>query len=393
MISLEDSITLYPDQVWLELPSSDQETAWQQVQSQAYSHAAARDRAFYNTLCLNCLIPWFTEEFDLPESPTPWQPWDELPTVWEFLNGSILEFPHFRIGIIPTDAYPFEQLCIEREWIDIPGWTAHYYLAVQVNVEAGWLRILGYATHRQLKWDNNYDALDQTYSANRLMQNLQAVPLSQAIFPQWQPFAEMPWQSSSDLDQWIERLSKPLYSPRLDLPFSQWSSLIANSETRRSLYQRRTSHLPQTRTKVQLSQWSKYVFETGWQAVTEILNTPLYAIARGTTQRAKLFTLENHAIALIVSREAIAFSTTPESEVGILLEARAIDNQATLPQDLILSVSFQDQINQGDSLEQSISARTTDVAIQLPRLLGTPGEEFSVTLSLGTSSVTEEFVI
>jgi hypothetical protein len=377
MLSLEDSLILYPNQAWLELSPIDQDIAWQQVRSQDYSHAAARDRAFYNILCLNKLIPWFSAEFDLVDAPTPWLSWADLPTVWEFVNGSILEFANLRIAIVPTDTS--EPLCVEREWVDIPGWIAHYYVGVQIDAAAGWLRLLGYASHRQLK-QQSYDPLDQTYSPPRLMQNLQTLWLTQSLCPP--QLAAVPQAQPATL---IDSLSQCLhYSPRLELPFVQWAAVIASDDTRRSLYQRRTASVP-IPTKVRLSQWSHYVFEAGWQAVTDVLHTPVYAVARGTAQRAKLITLNNHAIALIVSREAAA------SEIGILLEARAVGQP--LPPDLVLSVSFQDQFVQGNALEQSISARDRDVAIQLPRLLGTPGEEFRVTLRLGATSVTEEFVI
>ncbi len=385
-LSLEDAVAFHPNQTYLPLSLTDQEAAWQQVQQQAYSKSAARDRAFYNTLCLNTLVPWFIEEFSLPTVPQPWIPDTELPTIWEFLNGTLLNFPSFRIAIIPSDTYPFEQFSVEQEWVDLSDWAAHYYLAVQINLDAGWLKIVGYTTHPQLKHPDHYDALDRTYNLSRttLIENLQTLWLAQTFFPQWLSSIESLFlqnltpQTTPDFSL--------LYSPRLDLPFPQWSAIISHPERRRLLYQHRTTQL-QTRTKVRLSQWSQYIFEAEWQPVSEIFKTPTYAIARGVSQRAKLVILNDTAIALIVSREV----GTP-SEVGILLEARMI-HQPLCPSNLVLSVAFQDQFGQGNWLEQSVSATEAEYTLQLPRLLGNPGEEFSVTLTLGASSFTEEFVI
>jgi Protein of unknown function (DUF1822) len=381
MLSLEDAIIFHPNQTYLPLSHADQEIAWQQVQQHPYSNPAARDRAFYNTLCLNILTPWFIEEFSLQNAPQPWL--SELPTIWEFLNGTILNFPTFRIALMPSDTHPFEQLSVEQEWVDIPEWAVHYYLAIQINLEAGWLKIVGYTTHSQLK-QAHHDALDQTYNlaATTLTEDLQTLWLAHRFFPQWLSNVESRFVQTDAIQSTPD--FSLLYSPRLDLPFSQWAALISHPEQRRSLYQQRTA---QTVTKIRLSQWADYLFEEGWQPVSEILQMPTYAIARGITQRAKLVLLDQTAIALVVSREA----NTP-SEVGILLEARMI-HPVPCPSDLVLSVAFQDQFGQGDWLEQSVSANAIDSSLQLPRLLGAPGEEFSVTVTLGASSFTEAFVI
>jgi hypothetical protein len=381
MLSLEDAIIFHPNQTYLPLSLSAQEIAWQQVQQHPYSNAAARDRAFYNTLCLNILTPWFIEEFGLSTVPQPWT--SELPAIWEFLNGTILNFPTFRIAIIPSDTYPFEQLSVEQEWVDIPEWAVHYYLAIQINLEAGWLKIVGYTTHTQLK-QADYERLDRTYNLaeTTLIENLQTLWLAHRFFPQWLSSVESEFVQNASTQPTPD--FSLLYSPRLDLPFPEWSALVSHSEHRRSLYQQRTA---QTIPKIRLSRWADYLFEDGWQPVSEILRTPTAAIARGMTQRAKLILLNKTAIALIVSREA----NTP-SEVGILLEVRMV-NPIPYPSDLILSVTFQDQDGQSNGLEQSISANMTDSSLQLPRLLGSPGEEFSVTVTLGSSRVTEAFVI
>ncbi len=71
-------------------------------------------------------------------------------------------------------------------------------------------------------------------------------------------------------------------------------------------------------------------------------------------------------------------------KVGIRLEVYPSESQSHLPPDLELSVL-------SDIAEKT--AQPKDNYIRLPKLKGIPGERFSVQVSLGDISVTEDFEI
>jgi Protein of unknown function (DUF1822) len=398
MLSLDDLVTLYPDETWLELSQSEQQSLREQVAAQSYSSPNARDRAYQNLLCLRAVTALLMEDFELAHRPALWLEESDLPSVWDVVNGSAIEINQSRLAIIPCDDTNFEELRVEQEWVDIPTWAAHYYLAVQINTEDGWLRVLGYATHQQLK-QAHHDPLECTYSLDRerLRKDIHALSLVKDWFPPQRLMTEaFPFLSDCAVAAWIKQLSQTtLYSPRLDVPFEQWAMLVSDSEWRKVLYERRSRPL-ETHSKNKLSQWADSIFEPGWQAVTELFDAP-YALSRGTQQRAKPISLGDHTVALIVTREPIAelnSSDRPKnSEVSILLEAKVMGEDAPLCANLRLSVLFHDESGQDDTIEQQIPANSIRSAIQLPRLLGKPGEEFSVTLTLGAFSFTEAFVV
>jgi Protein of unknown function (DUF1822) len=401
MLSLDDLVTLYPDETWLELSSHDRTAVWQQVSSQHYSSPNARERAYQNLLCLQAVSRLLTEDFDLSQPPQIWVEEHELPSIWDVVNGSAIEINRRRLVIVPCDDTNFEELRVEQEWIDIPTWAAHYYLAVQISSEEGWLRVFGYATHQQMQ-RSHHDSLECTYSLDRqqLRKDLHALCLLKDWFPpQNLTIAPLPFLSNRALEGWIKQLSQTtVYSPRLDMPFEQWAVLISDSEWRRVLYEQRSQPTPEpARPKINLGQWAYAIFEPGWQTLSE----PTLALARGSHQRTKPITLGDHTVFLIVTcepTETLIAETLEEPpklcpEMGILLEAKMIGADTPLCANLRLSVLFHDESGNNDTIEQQIPANSFRSAIQLPRLLGKPGEEFSVTLTLGEFSFTEAFVV
>ena len=234
MLALEDLATLYPEQTWLELSPVEQAQAQVQVATQRYSQIAAEARAFHNMLCLNIVQPWLVEELAISE-PILLPDRHQLPSVWEFLDGIRLSLGGMVWVIMPiADTNP-DELRVPQEWVDSPDWAAHYYLAVHLNVEARWIKILGCATHRQLQQAANYDPIDRTYAVSQaeLIHDLLAVTIAQANFPSWEPICNpLLTLSESAASDWLVPLSQPGYSPRLDLPFESWAALITNDRWR-----------------------------------------------------------------------------------------------------------------------------------------------------------------
>ena len=137
MFSLRELSTTYPEQLWLKLSVELQEKAWQR--SQRHSNATARCNAYLNDLCLNTFVPWleaWLEEQSGEENST-FQPScvsifpeSSLPSLWEFVNGSVIKLGKIRLALIPSESNDLEEFCIPQEWVDLPSWRANYYLGV-----------------------------------------------------------------------------------------------------------------------------------------------------------------------------------------------------------------------------------------------------------------------
>ncbi len=143
---------------------------------------------------------------------------------------------------------------------------------------------------------------------------------------------------------------------------------------------------------VNLSQWFKNIFETGWESVETVLGEqatqPALAF-RGNSQvsnlkRCKLLELgsQRESVALIVT-------ITPESEsnTNILIELKPHLSQNYLPTNLQIILLDEEQQAIIDTKVEELKQH-----IQLD-LSGEPGERFSIKIILGEASVREYFVI
>ena len=101
-------------------------------------------------MALNAFLPWLQEESRASKID------------WELVNGTAITIEDSRLLLVPSEAEDLSELRVPQEWIDIPALRADYYLAVQVNVDAGYIRIWAYTTHQQLKNNGCFDPMDRT---------------------------------------------------------------------------------------------------------------------------------------------------------------------------------------------------------------------------------------
>jgi hypothetical protein len=151
-----------------------------------------------------------------------------------------------------------------------------------------------------------------------------------------------------------------------------------------------------------LSQWLTDIVEQGWETVESLLN-PLPELAyrfrsrsncaiadsilgEGSTRRAKVIDLGmqlgGYSVALVVE-----IKPNSEQKVDIVLQVHPVGNQLYLPPLLHLIV-----LDENGLIFLDAQARSADNYIQL-QFSGLPGEQFSVKVSLGDASVTEDFTI
>lgn len=223
--------------LWLEIPQTEQQKAWEE--SQSFSTANRCWSAYLNRLSLNTFLPWLQLEYasDAKTSPNL----AGLRSIWEVVNGVAITFQGMRLVLIPSDAIDLSELRVPQEWVDIPTWTADYYLAIQVNPDEDWMRVWGYATHAQLKNQANYDPSDRSYclDGENLIADLNVLWVARLLCPkdvsriEVTPLAKL---SSTQAKNLLERLGNPeLLFPRLEVPFTIWGALLEHGGWRQRL--------------------------------------------------------------------------------------------------------------------------------------------------------------
>jgi Protein of unknown function (DUF1822) len=239
-LSLQDLTTLFPDPLWLRCENA--QTYADLATPQRYSSETARHNALLNARCLSAFAAWVQENLELLSFPALWPSEAELPGIWEFVNGTALVLDHARLVLIPSEAMDTEEFTVPQEWVDIPTWSADYYLPMQVNLEDNWICAWGYIAHSQIQARGRYDSIYRTYSIDRdwVMTDLAMVWEAQNIAIKAQSNLESSDFSRSQIELWIQSLSQPSpYSPRLDLDFEQWAILLERGDLRQKLYRLR----------------------------------------------------------------------------------------------------------------------------------------------------------
>ena len=259
-------VSAMTDRFQLEIPESALEQ-----QNQAFSTAGTAWQARLNQISLATILPWLQEERVAKVLPSV----AALPSFWEVVNGTAIEWDGIRLVVIPAIAIDRQELRVPQEWVDIPSWSADYYLAVQVNPDAGWIRIWGYTTHHHLKTKGAYDPSDRTYSLDEadLIQDLNVLWVARLLCPEEPLRAEVatvPALLLPQAENLLERLGNPaIVFPRLSVPFQLWAALLEHGGWRQRLYERRQG----ITSLWSLPQWlqagiSDFAGQLGWKSYT-----------------------------------------------------------------------------------------------------------------------------
>lgn len=283
MNSLDEALSILPETLLLEISSEIQHKAWEE--SQKFSNAIARYNAYLNQICSETFLTWLSEEFteELASQPLILPEKETLKSIWEFVCGTAFQIGEIRIILIPSDNLELEEFCVPQEWVDIRQWSADYYLAVKVNLEADeeecWLAVTGFATHRQLKYEGEYSARERIYRlpVENLTINLTVMQLTLGLNLQ-EDIPDLPALSEAEAQKLLQQLSDAsVSSPRLqtDVAFEKWAALLVNDSWRQQLYNKRMGIVEKNLTSVavNLTQWFQNKFEAGWQTFEEILDT------------------------------------------------------------------------------------------------------------------------
>lgn len=287
MLKLNQLVNTFGQHLYLDISPQVQVEAEQHIKK--YTHDVARRNAYLNYLCLHTFLAWLCQEPDLQAQKPQLFPHEQaLASIWSVVNGTALQIGTTRLVLIPSETNRTEELCVPWEWVDIPSWAADYYLAVQMNVEDDecWMCVWGFASYEKLQLGQK-DTLRRTYSlpCEDLTASLNVMWIAREVCPVSKPeIAPLPALSSHRVEQLLAQLGESTaYSPRLEIPFSEWGAILEREQWRQALYER-TEQVKPPQPLVNLRQWlqkaSDAVEET-WQTVESLLNPGEFSPVRG----------------------------------------------------------------------------------------------------------------
>jgi len=402
---LNDLMVMFPEKLWLEISHQAEEEAWRLSNQKSYSHPAASWNAYLNSLCLHIFLAWLKEDPDLRETVKLWLDDEQLPSVWEVVNGTML-IGDTKMVLIPSDKTNLQELRIPQEWVDIPNWAGNYYLAVQLNLEERWFGVWGYATHQQIREEAKYDSLDRTYSLDveDLITDLNVMWVARELCPALKVEVKPLSISNTQVDKLLEQLSKQtFYSPRLDAPFEMWGALLAVDEYRQRLYQRRLENHHSNQVECSqmkannLSQWFENIFEVGWQSFDALISSQQKTLAvqfRSDTalndlrvKKAKLIDLgmELGGTAVVL---LLGLTSELDEKISIRVQLHPGNEEIYLPPHLRLLL-----LSESGKILQEVESRNHDHLIQLKKFKSHPGKNFSIKIAFGDISIKENFVL
>ena len=312
-----DSTIFNPTDLVLELDQTIVDRAWSN--SQTAANPSSRWQNYLNRLALATFLPWLQSEEDA--SAKSQRESKAQAAIWEVVNGTAIAIKDATLVLMPSEAGDKSELQVPQEWIDIPNWTADYYLAVQVNVDESYINVWGYATHQQLKQgDFNYS--DRTYSLSddELIGDINALWVARELCPDEVTKAAVEPLTVLDpvrADKLIERLgSASQHLPRLTVPFATWGALLQDPSYCLRLASARRGKL----LKTPILKWIKQGLtelstELGWR---QIEFTPISEGARGTMHKGRL----EAAVPTTGLAKKIAIANTPY-ELKVLPLAQA----------------------------------------------------------------------
>ena len=402
-LTLENLSLIYPEQLLLEFSVAEREIAWQQVKSQKYANSNASWNAFLNLLCLNTFLAYLNTEADLRNKAKLLIEEADLPSIWQVVNGTIIEIDGTKLVLIPSESSEFSELQVSREWVDIVTWRGDYYLAIELFLEERFIRVCGYTTYQQLQAEGRYDSLTETYSleVEELIEDLTILWTMQNINSnRMLETGTEQILTTNEVEKLLDKLSEPSpYSPRLNVPFEQWKVIVANEHYRNKLYE-----LQHQKSKIEsdfvavnttnLGRWLQNTFEFGWQSINTLVNSQAENLVYSFRQKridfegivvegTKIIALGDRLLVL-----SIGLKPDVDESISVFVQLFSRENESCLPPNLKLILLSKQKKNL-----QEVQTREQDSLIQLKRFVCRKGKQFSIQVSLGELAILENFAI
>ena len=307
-----------PTELVLELEASTINQAWKQSQNAA--NPTSQWQKYLNQLALNTFLPWLQAEEDAT-AKTGFNAAIQS-DIWEVVNGTLINIEGAKLVLIPTEAEDLSELRVPQEWIDIPDWIADYYLAVQVSIDNGYIRIWGYTTHQELKNQANFSHSDRTYSLSEdeLITDIDVLWVARELCPNEVTQAAVePINALADAqaDNLITRLSNQTQLlPRLAIPFTTWAALLQNETWCHRLATTRQGKT----TKTPVMQWlkqgvSNVAAELGWRQI-EMAPSTIGARGVATSELVNAVPVSGLAKQITIANQPYELRVIPLNETG-----------------------------------------------------------------------------
>lgn len=376
------SYDLTPEHVWLDIPK----TLLTGISSTMSLQMDSLLR--FNQICEAVVLPYLQDIF-----PTAYVPTVQL-DLWQLgINGFGIESESVRLVCLPSTAWDLDGIQVAQEWVDSPDLAPDYFLATQVDLEDGILRLWGVITHQCLKQQGQFIARNRTYTLERdqMTETINMLWLQPKYFPETQLRGEVAALTAPSLDEltqaWdiLRTFSMPFATRHIG--FNTWASILGNGQWRQQAIalsqHQQPSPIPQT---IQLSQWLNHRFEQGWQAINELIAPQLVGAFMDTQiKRAKLVDLGVELSGCQVS----LMLTISNTETGMNLQASVypMGESLTLPPNLHLRI-----MTESGEVFKEVTSRSDDEFIRY-RFEASKGDHFTIQVSLGIASVAEAFEV
>jgi hypothetical protein len=262
-----------------------------------------------------------------------------------------LEIGDFKFSLIAIEHLLDEVVNVHPDIINIPKFTAHFYVVIEVLEEEAEIMIRGFLRH------------DELINARSRM-NLSILQ---------DDFYQIPFSIFDTEPNHLLFYCK----------FTEASAIIspANSE----------DFLPSLKKNtIKLSQWLQGAFDDGWQTIDTLINPEanLAFSTRNVIEAARRGKLIDLGVQLASQTVALLVNIVEENEdrLGVLIQLHPTGGEKFLPPLLKLTL-----LSKSGKVLQEVQSRIQDNYIQLKPFKGEPGKCFSIKVSLGDISVQESF--
>lgn len=369
-----------PTQLFLDIPSDNQQKYWQE--SQEMTHSDMAWKYYLNRLFLDSFLNYVEAEYSL--QPQIWKN-DQLKQILALVDGTAIIINNQRFVLLATEIIDDDEVTIPQEWIDIPSWVGDYYLIAQINSDEQWIRVKGYTTHGKIKTQGTYNEQERLYhlDGDKLIEDLSILWLSLEFCPEEITRTEVHCLPNLAVKQAenliIDLANSELISPRLTIPFSLWGALLENDDWRDRLYKLRSG------LTIKLSDWFNNLFDNLWEK-PENLNLQ-FSVSRNVTEstikRAKLINLGDEMVILIVE-----ISQETSSKFGIRIQLYSEPKKRYLPANIRLTL-----LSLSEQILKSIQASNQDNYIAINKFSAPTQFIFKVKIELESLIKIEQFML
>lgn len=400
---LDDLAFIYPDQLLLEFTRTERDRAWEKTVGFKYQDATSRWRAFLNALCSDVVTNYLKSDSNFCNTTLAVYPHTkEFPHLWQLINGIVITLNQTRLIIIPNEETDAEELRVYQEWVDLPEWVGHYYLAAHIDLDNCFLRISGFVTHRELLTQGHYDSFDKTYSfeITALTEDLSAMWVAWELSAHTQPqVASLPKLSSTEANHLIKASPYEKASTlRLAIPFQQWGSLLVNPKWRHLLYQYQQLNdlratIPKQLTITNTTQWFKRNFEAGWYSIEALIANqllqPSYSLRQSYSPESNDFAEGIKILNLGLESDnqvALIIKVFPKqkTKATVRIQLQSVNSKNYLPTNIKLSL-----LSQSNQILQQVQAEEQDRLIQIQKFTCEQGIVIQIQITLDNLTVTE----